>query len=331
MEFEATMKQINMISNLANKYFSIISILFAIAAFSWPDQFVWLGSYITTLLMIVMFGVGMTLKPVDFKLVLTQPKPVIIGVLAQFTIMPLLAYGIAVLFNLPSELAAGIILVGCVPGGTSSNVMVYLAKGNTALSIAMTSLSTMLAPILTPTLLYFLAGQWMPVDPVGMFVSIIQVIILPIILGFAIQKLFPTVVEKGGAILPLISVLAIALVCAAVVSGNRDNIASSGLIIFATVLLHNYSGLFVGYLVGVLMKLDPETKRAISIEVGIQNAGLGVSLAKTHFAASPLTALPGAVAVTLHVINGSILASYWSRKSMKKKETEMNGETRLVG
>ena len=147
--------------------------------------------------MIVMFGVGMTMKPVDFKLVLTKPKSVIIGVLAQFTIMPLLAYGIAVLFNLPPELAAGIILVGCVPGGTSSNVMVYLAKGNTALSIAMTSLSTLLAPIVTPALLYLLAGQWMPIDPVGMFVSIVQVIIVPIALGLLIQKMVPKVVEKG--------------------------------------------------------------------------------------------------------------------------------------
>jgi bile acid:Na+ symporter, BASS family len=325
------MKLVNQISQLANKYFSVVSVLFAIAAFMWPERFIWLGSYITTLLMIVMFGVGMTLKPVDFKLVVTKPKPVIIGVLAQFTIMPLLAYGIAVLFNLPPELAAGIILVGCVPGGTSSNVMVYLAKGNTALSIAMTSLSTMLAPILTPALLYLLAGQWMPVDPVGMFVSIIKVIILPIALGFVIQKLVPRAVEKGGALLPLISVIAIALVCAAVVSGNRDNIAASGLIIFATILLHNILGLFVGYMIGVLMKLDVETRRAISIEVGIQNAGLGVSLAKTHFAASPLTALPGAVAVTLHVINGSILASYWSRKSIDKNQSKMNEETKKAG
>ena len=327
----AAMNLVNQISTLANKYFSVISILFAIAAFSWPEQFVWLGSYITTLLMIVMFGVGMTLKPVDFKMVLTNPKPIVVGVLAQFTIMPLLALGIAILLNLPPELAAGIILVGCVPGGTSSNVMVYLAKGNTALSIAMTSLSTMLAPILTPTLLYFLAGQWMPVDPMGMFVSIIKVIILPIALGFLIQKILPDIIEKGGAVLPLISVIAIALVCAAVVSGNRDNIASSGMIIFVSVLLHNISGLFLGYLVGILMKLDTETRRAISIEVGIQNAGLGVSLAKTHFAASPLTALPGAVAVTLHVINGSILASYWSRKEIDKKEGDVGRETKVTG
>ncbi|MBM4761220.1 bile acid:sodium symporter family protein [Bacillus sp. B15-48] len=325
------MKVMNQISQLANKYFSVISVLFAIAAFVWHENFVWLGSYITTLLMIVMFGVGMTLKPVDFKLVISKPKPVIIGVLAQFTIMPLLAFGIAVLFKLPPELAAGIILVGCVPGGTSSNVMVYLAKGNTALSIAMTSLSTLLAPILTPTLLYLLAGQWMPVDPIGMFVSIIKVIILPIALGLFIQKLAPQVVEKGGALLPLISVIAIALVCAAVVSGNRDNIAASGLIIFVTVLIHNYSGLFVGYMVGVLLKLDAETRRALSIEVGIQNAGLGVSLAKVHFAASPLTALPGAVAVTLHVINGSILASYWARKSNKKEQAEADEKREMVG
>ena len=313
------MKHINGISTLANKYFSVIAILFAVAAFSFPGEFIWLGSYISILLAIVMFGMGMTMKPVDFKLVLTQPKAVIFGVLAQFTIMPLLAFGIAKLLNLPPELAAGIILVGCVPGGTSSNVMVYLAKGNVALSIAMTSVSTMLAPILTPTLLYLLAGQWMPVDPFAMFLSIIQVIIVPIILGIIIQKLLPSMVEKGKDVLPLVSVIAVSCVCAAVVSLNRDNIAAAGAIIFVTVILHNLLGLFVGYLVGVVMKLDADTRRAISIEVGIQNAGLGVSLANTHFAAAPLTALPGAVAVVMHVINGSILASIWSRKPLDKK------------
>lgn len=191
-----TMKIIDSISNFANKYFALIAIIFAILAFNFPEQFSWLNNYINLLLGIVMFGMGLTMKPVDFKLVLTQPKPVVIGVLLQFTIMPLAAYTIAFLLNLPPVLAAGLILVGCVPGGTLSNVMVYLAKGNVALSIAMTSLSTMLAPIITPLLLYVLAGQWMPVEPIAMFLSNIQVIIIPIVLGLVVQRFFQRLWEK---------------------------------------------------------------------------------------------------------------------------------------
>jgi bile acid:Na+ symporter, BASS family len=318
------MKTVNAVSNFANKYFAFITIVIAIVAFNLPNQFAWLNSYISILLGIVMFGMGLTMKPVDFRIVLTKPLPVIIGVLIQFTVMPLSAYMIASLLNLPPALAAGIILVGSVPGGTASNVMVYLAKGNVPLSIAMTSLSTMLAPILTPTLLYLLAGQWMPINPFAMFISIIQVIILPIILGLIIKRVFPMAIEKSVQAMPFISVIAISGVVAAVVSGNTENIASAGILVFVTVILHNLSGLFLGYVIAAALRLNAETRRAISIEVGIQNAGLGVSLANTHFAALPLTALPGAVAVVTHVINGSILATIWSRKTVVTNNSEIN-------
>ncbi|WP_200410865.1 bile acid:sodium symporter family protein [Virgibacillus salexigens] len=318
------MKTINFISTFANKYFALITILVAILAFNLPNQFLWLNSYINILLGIVMFGMGMNMKPVDLKLVLTKPIPVLIGVLIQFSIMPLIAYGIATLLQLPPMLAAGIILVGCVPGGTASNVMVYLAKGNVALSIAMTSFSTLLSPMLTPLLLYLLAGQWMPVNPFAMFLSIIQVIIIPIALGIIIQKFLPNIVEKSSQALPFISVIAISGVVAAVVSGNTENIAASGILIFLTVIIHNLSGLLLGYVIAMALRLDADMRRAISIEVGIQNAGLGVSLANTHFAQQPLTALPGAVAVVTHVINGSILASIWSRRPIRKKTTDVD-------
>lgn len=316
------MKAINFISNFSNKNFALITIIIAIIAFNLPDQFSWLNSYISILLGIVMFGMGLTLKPVDFKIALTKPKPVIAGVVLQYTVMPLIAFTIAKLLNLPPELAAGIILVGCVPGGTASNVMVYLAKGNVPLSVAMTSISTMLAPIMTPTLLYLLAGHWMPVNPFQMFWSIIQVIIIPIILGIVIQKYFPVAVEKSVQALPFISVVAVSGVVAAVVSGNTENIASAGILVFITVILHNLSGLFLGYVIATLLRLDADTRRAISFEVGIQNAGLGVSLANTHFPTMPLTALPGAVAVVTHVINGSILATFWSRKPLKQEKLQ---------
>lgn len=305
------MKLLETISNLAGKYFAVWVILVAAVAYFIPAPFLSLGAYITILLGVAMFGMGLTLKPVDFQLVLKKPLPVITGVLAQFLIMPLGAFLIAYILGLPAELAAGLVLLGSVPGGTASNVMVYLAKGNLALSVAMTSLSTLLAPIATPLILLGLAGQWLPVDPVAMFLSIVQVIILPITFGLVIRKLFPGTVEKSLNVIPLISVLAIIIIVSAVVSANVENIASSGAIIFTAVILHNLFGLGLGYGTGVLMKLDEGTRRAISIEVGMQNSGLGVALATAHF--GPLAALPSVIAAVWHNISGPILATFWSK------------------
>jgi bile acid:Na+ symporter, BASS family len=314
------MKLLETISNLAGKYFAVWVILVAAVAYFVPAPFLPLGGYITILLGVVMFGMGLTLKPVDFQLVLKKPLPVITGVLAQFIIMPLGALLIAYMLNLSSELAAGLVLLGSVPGGTASNVMVYLAKGNLALSVAMTSLSTLLAPIATPLILLALAGQWLPVDPIAMFLSIVQVIIVPITLGLVIRKLFPSEVEKSLNVIPLISVLAIIIIVSAVVSANVENIATSGAIIFTAVILHNLFGLGLGYGTGVLMKLDESKRRAISIEVGMQNSGLGVALATAHF--GPLAALPSVIAAVWHNISGPILATFWSKKPVKEEEEE---------
>ncbi|MDM5226029.1 bile acid:sodium symporter family protein [Cytobacillus sp. NJ13] len=306
------MKVLEAVSTIAGKYFAVWVILTSVIAFMFPDPFLGLGGYITILLGVVMFGMGLTLKAVDFKIIFTKPLPVIIGVCAQFIIMPLVAFVIAKLLNLPAELAAGLVLLGCVPGGTASNVMVYLAKGNVPLSIAMTSVSTLLAPIMTPLLLLMLAGQWMPVDAVAMFMSIVQVIIVPIVLGLAIKKFFPVAVEKSLTVLPLISVAAIITIVAAVVSGNSATIAASGLLIFTAVMLHNGFGLLLGYLAGKVLGQDEVNRRAISIEVGMQNSGLGVALATAHF--GPLAALPSVLAAAWHNISGPILATYWSKK-----------------
>ena len=314
------MKLVETVSNLAGKYFAVWVILVAAVAYFIPAPFLSLGAYITILLGVVMFGMGLTLKPVDFQLVLKKPLPVITGVLAQFLIMPLGAFLIAYILGLPAELAAGLVLLGSVPGGTASNVMVYLAKGNLALSVAMTSLSTLLAPIATPLILLGLAGQWLPVNPVAMFLSIVQVIILPITLGLVIRKLFPGTVEKSLNVIPLISVLAIIIIVSAVVSANVENIASSGAIIFTAVILHNLFGLGLGYGTGVLMKLDEGTRRAISIEVGMQNSGLGVALATAHF--GPLAALPSVIAAVWHNISGPILATVWSKKPVEVEVEE---------
>lgn len=306
------MKVLEMISLIAGKYFAVWVICTAIIAYLVPEPFLNFSGYITILLGFVMFGMGLTLKAVDFKIVLTNPFPVIIGVCAQFIIMPLTAFAIAYIMNLPAELAAGLVLLGSVPGGTASNVMVYLAKGNLPLSIAMTSLSTLLAPLATPFILLLLAGQWMPVDPMSMFMSIIQVIIIPIVLGIVIRKFMPKVVEKSITVIPLISVLAIIIIVSVVVAGNVDNIASAGFLIFSAVVLHNTFGLLLGYIAAFMLRLDESNRRAISIEVGMQNSGLGVALATAHF--GPLAALPSVVAAVWHNISGPILATYWSKK-----------------
>lgn len=317
------MKVLESISNFAGKYFAFWVIAFAVIAFLLPEPFLPLGAYISILLGVVMFGMGLTMKPVDFKIVLTRPMPVIIGVAAQFLIMPLAAFAIAYVLNLPPELAAGLVLLGCVPGGTASNVMVYLAKGNLALSVAMTSLSTLLAPIMTPLLLLWLAGQWLPVDPITMFMSIIQVIIIPIALGFIVQRFFPKAVEKSITIVPLISVLAILIIVSAVTAANAGNVASSGLIVFFAVFLHNGFGLLLGYLTAMMMGLNENDRRAISIEVGMQNSGLGVALATAHF--SPLAALPSVWGAIWHNISGPILATVWSKKPVNTEPEAVPG------
>ena len=315
------MKFIEKISALAGKYFAVLVILAAVVAFLYPPAFLIFGGYITILLGVVMFGMGLTLKPVDFKLVFTKPIPVIIGICAQYTIMPLVAFALAYLLRLPPELAAGLVLLGSVPGGTASNVMVYLARGNVALSVAMTSLSTMMAPIMTPLLIYLLAGQWLPVDPVAMFMSIIQVIIIPIILGFLIQKFFPVVVEKGVTVVPLISVTAILIIVAAVTAANAGNVVAAGFLVFIAVFLHNGFGLLLGYLVALMMGLGENERRAISIEIGMQNSGLGVALATAHF--SPLAALPSVWGAIWHNISGPILATYWANKSIPENDEKI--------
>ncbi|UOQ91719.1 bile acid:sodium symporter family protein [Halobacillus shinanisalinarum] len=312
------MKLLEAISSLAGKYFAFWVIGVAVVAYFVPEPFLFLNSYITILLGVVMFGMGLTLKPVDFKLVISKPLPVIIGVFAQFLIMPLIALAIAFALNLSNELAAGLVLLGSVPGGTASNVMVYLARGNLALSVAMTSFSTLLAPIATPLILLALAGQWLPVDPISMFISIVQVIIIPITLGIIIRKILPTVVDKSSSAIPLISVIAIIVIVSAVVSANVESIAASGPLIFSAVMIHNLLGLLLGYVVALLMKLDESKRRAISIEVGMQNSGLGVALAAAHF--GPLAALPSVIAAVWHNISGPILATFWSKKPVDSEE-----------
>lgn len=312
------MNTLQRIGKFAGDTFAIWVLVAAGLAIWMPDNFTWLGSYITPLLGIVMFGMGMTLKIDDFKLILKEPKGVIIGIVAQFVVMPSLAFALAKIFQLPPEIAVGVILVGCCPGGTSSNVMTFLSKGNTALSVTITSCTTLLAPFVTPALIYLLASEWLPVSFSAMFMSVVQVVLVPIILGIAAQFLFKPVVAKGAEILPTVSVVAIVLIVAAVVSGSRDRILDTGLIIFAIVILHNGLGYLFGYLIGKLFNMKYADKKAISIEVGMQNSGLGAQLAMTHF--DPVAAVPSAIFSFWHNISGPILATYWSSRASKLEE-----------
>ncbi|HZG70475.1 MAG TPA: bile acid:sodium symporter family protein [Chondromyces sp.] len=310
------MRQLEKISTFAGNTFAIWVLFVAASALFFPGQFLWIGPYISLLLGIVMFGMGMTLSLNDFKFILKQPKGVLIGVLAQFIVMPLLAYALAKGLNLPPEIAVGVILVGACPGGTASNVMTYLAKGNTALSVTITSISTLLAPFLTPAIIYMLASEWLPVSASDMFMSVVKMVVLPIVLGLIVKVFFKRQVEKSISAMPLVSVVAIVMIVAAVVSGSRDRILETGLFIFMVVILHNLLGLLLGFTVAKLFKLNYEDQKAISIEVGMQNSGLGAALAVAHF--SPLAAVPSAIFSFWHNISGPLLATFWGRKASKQ-------------
>ena len=293
--------------------------LSALLALAFPDVLGHLKpAFINPLLGVIMFGMGLTLKPEDFSVVFSRPKDIIIGCLAQFTVMPLLAFALSRLFSLNEALTVGVVLVGCCPGGTASNVITYLAKGDLALSVGMTAISTLLAPLLTPLLVLLLVGETVDVNVAGMLLSILWVVILPIILGLLVKRLLPRVTEQATAFLPAVSSLAICLIVIIVIVANAHRLLSSGWIIVLVVMLHNVLGLTVGYLIGAMLKLSPAKRRAISVEVGMQNSGLASSLATLHFASYPMAAIPGAVFSVWHNISGAIVARIYSRHEGKE-------------
>lgn len=305
------MQALARLSQFIGRTFAIWTLLFAFLAFFSPDTFKWIGPYVVTLLGIIMFGMGLTLSKADFAEVGRRPLAVLIGVLGQFIIMPALAWALCKILALPPEIAIGVILVGCCPGGTASNVMAYLSRGDVALSVAITSVSTLLAPIMTPALIYLLASAWLEVSATAMFWSIVQVVILPIVLGVIVQSLLGARVKACVDVLPLVSVVAIVAIVAAVVAGNQERIATSGLQILAVVVLHNGLGLLLGYLLAKLCGLNVAQRKTLSIEVGMQNSGLGVALASAHF--SPLAAVPSAIFSVWHNITGPIAATIFQR------------------
>ncbi|MCR5402255.1 MAG: bile acid:sodium symporter family protein [Butyrivibrio sp.] len=302
------------LSEFVGKYMAAIVLLIAALALFLPKTCLWIQtSWINYLLMLVMFGMGLTLKLEDFAIVFKRPKDIIIGCIAQFTIMPLLAFCLGRIFGLEAGLLAGVILVGTCPGGTASNVMTYLSKGDVALSVGMTSVNTLLAPFLTPAITYLLLKTSVHVDVFSMFISIIKVVIVPIVLGFIINRFWSRYTEKVSDVLPLVSVVSITLIVAAVVSHNSESILKTGAVVFAVVILHNLLGYMVGFLLGLLLKLPMPRKKALAIEIGMQNSGLASSLAASAFPSLAMATVPGAIFSVWHNISGAILANIFRR------------------
>ena len=291
---------------------SLIVIIVTAVALFFPITFSWTVSKITILLGVVMLGMGMTLKIEDFKFILQNPKNILIGAIAQFTIMPLIAFLITKIFLFPPEIAIGIILVGACPSGTSSNVMTFLAKGDLALSIAMTMTTTILSPLVTSALMFLFAGEWLEISFYAMMISIFKVVVIPICLGIFINAMFGKKFKNFLEYLPMISIIAIILILGGVVAVNSEKIFEVGLMILIAVVLHNLLGYFLGFILAKILQMEMASAKAISIEVGMQNSGLATSLAIVHFGA--MAAIPGAIFSVWHNISGSLVANYFSKK-----------------
>ena len=302
------------ICNFIAKWMGAIVLIVAALSLIVPASLAWISTWvINPMLGIIMFGMGLTLTEKDFKIVLSRPKDILIGCLTQFIVMPLLAWALVLVFSLPQELAIGVILVGCCPGGTASNVITYLAKGDLALSVGMTAASTLLAPLLTPLLVWLFADTMVDVDTTGMLLSIVCVVILPIAGGLLCQRFIPKMTQRVTPYLPALSSIAIALTVGIVVAHNADRLMTAGWLVVLIVMIHNLLGLGIGYFVGRLLRLQQSKRVALSIEVGMQNSGLATSLAVMHFASFPLATIPGAVFSVWHNISGAIAARIYSR------------------
>ena len=296
-------------------YMGVLVLLSAIVALTFPELVSQVKpTVINPLLGVIMFGMGLTLRADDFRIVFSRPKDVIIGCLAQFTVMPLLAWLLARVFALDEALTVGVVLVGCCPGGTASNVITYLAKGDLALSVGMTGVSTLLAPVLTPLLVLLLAGKTVDVDVVGMLLSILWVVILPIVAGLIVKRLWPRQTTAATAYLPALSSLAICAIVLIVIAANAQKLLSSGLVVMLVVMLHNVGGLAIGYVIGTVLGMSAAKRKAVSIEVGMQNSGLASSLATLHFATYPMATIPGAIFSVWHNLSGAIVARIYVRK-----------------
>lgn len=282
------------------------------AAWLWPEPFSALRPAIGPLLGVVMFGMGMTLTPSRFLAVARRPRLIVLGVALQFLVMPAAAWTVSRALTLPPEVLVGMVLVGASPGGTASNVICYLARGDVALSITLTACSTLVAVLATPFLTLALAGRVVDVPTLDLLTDVLSLVVLPVLVGLAVNHWFHTRLERVRHLFPILSVVSIVLIIGIVVASNAGALSAGIAVLLLAVIVHNVLGLAAGYLVPFALGHDPRTCRTLAIEVGMQNSGLAVALGMHHF--SPATALPGVLFSVWHNLSGSALAAWWSRK-----------------
>jgi BASS family bile acid:Na+ symporter len=302
------------------RLFPLWAVVVSLVAYRLPGSVAGLAPHVTTLLMIVMLAMGVTLSFADFRRVFTRPAPVLAGIVLHYLVMPLAAWAIAKALDMPPDLTAGMVLVGSVASGTASNVMIYLARGDVALSVTISALSTLVGVFATPLLTRLYVDASIVVDVRGMLVSILQIVGLPIAIGLVVNRVAGGLVRRVEPVLPLVSMVAILAIIAAVVGGTHRSIATVGPVVALGVVLHNGIGLLGGYWGGRLLGFDESVCRTLAIEVGMQNSGLAATLGKLYF--SPLAALPGALFSVWHNLSGSVLAGVWAGRPARGSDRD---------
>lgn len=306
------MNLLEKLASFISRYFTLWVILFSAVAFIQPEPFKPIGKNIPYLLGLIMLGMGLTMSLDDFKMVFTRPKDVFYGVALRYMIMPLIGFGVAKLLGLPPALAAGVVLVGACPSGTASNVMAFISKGDTALSVTVSSINTILAPLLTPYMFLLLAGTFIPIKAEALLYDILKIVLLPVAAGITIRTLASSTVEKFTKVVPVISIVSIIAILSSVVALTAAKLATVAGIVLAAVLMHNTLGLLLGYTSAHAVGMSEKKARAITFEIGMENSGLAVALAIAHL--DPMAALPAAVCSIWQNISGSLLAGYWGSK-----------------
>lgn len=308
------------LSVVLTRFMGVIIIAFSALALWQPWIFSWVAPHISTMLGIIMLGMGMTLHWQDFSHVLRHPRDLGLGLVVQFGCMPLLAFALCHVFALPPELAMGMILVGTAPGGTASNVLTFIARGDVAFSVAMTAAATLVSLLLPPPLTWLLGGVWVPVDMGGLFWSIVKIVLVPVLLGLLLHHFQRGLVDRLMPFLPLASALVITLVIAGIIAVNAQNILSAGPAIFAAVIAHNLLGLAVGWFAACRLRFAPPRRRALAIEIGTQNSGLATALALAHF--TPAAAIAGALFSVWQNISGALLSNFWATRPVTSDSGE---------
>ena len=309
------MRAMQSVSAWLAKWTPLFVALVAVGTYFAPGTFAWVrGDVQTAVLGVIMLTMGMTLRAEDFRILFSRPWDMAIGALAQYTLMPSIAWALVHLMGLPKAVGVGLMLVGCCPGGVSSNIMSFLCKGDVAFSVGMTTVSTLAAPFVTPLLMLWLAGENIDVDAVGMFKSILMVTLLPVAGGFALNAAFGSrdAWRETVKVMPGVAVLCLACIVGGVVSAHGARFASSGWLVFAGVLLHNSLGYVLGYATGAAARFNKAKRRTVSIEVGMQNAGLATVLAGRHFPSMPEVAIASAVSCVWHSVSGALLAGVFN-------------------